>query len=167
MRFPPRRLRSRIIWTTALVSGVAMALMIGTVLLVLTTLTRNSVDTTLKDRLSVISSGIENNTSGPAQALETADDSIDDTTWLFDAQGSQLDGPHARERTQASADSLSRVTEQTGTKRGERVYLAAPVDIQGANGGRGVLVVSQSLEPYETTRIEITVGLVVDWISPA
>lgn len=161
MRFPARRLRSRIIWTTALVSGIAMAAMIGTVLLALTTITRNSVDSTLEDRLSVISSGIESNADGPTQALETPDDAIDDTTWLFDSRGAQLDGPRADKRLQAAADSLANVTQRTNLERGERVYLAAPVSIRGPHASRGVLVVSASLDPYETTRIEIVIGLVV------
>ncbi|MEP6814409.1 MAG: hypothetical protein ABI873_02525, partial [Marmoricola sp.] len=75
MRFPARRLRSRIIWTTALVSGIAMAAMIGTVLLALTALTRNSVSSTLEARLSVLSSAIESDPAGPTRALETPDDS--------------------------------------------------------------------------------------------
>lgn len=161
MRFPARRLRNRIIWTTALVSAIAMTAMIGTTLLALTTLTRNSVDSTLEDRLSVISSGIESDADGPTQALETPDDSIDDTTWLYDARGVQLDGPDSGPRTQAAADSLARVTRRTTMQRRERVYLASPVRIKGPHPTRGVLVVSQSLDPYETTRLQIVIGLVL------
>jgi two-component system OmpR family sensor kinase len=160
MRFPGRRLRSRIIWTTAVVSAIAMAAMVGTVLLVLTTLTRNSVDSTLRDRLSVISSGIQSDAGGPSRALETPDDAIDDTTWLFDSKGAELDGPRAGTRIQAVADSLAHVTKRTLVERRERVYLAAPVSIRGPHPSRGVLIVSESLEPYETTRVQIIVGLV-------
>jgi signal transduction histidine kinase len=161
MRFPGRQLRSRIIWTTAVVSGLAMAAMVGTVVLVLSALTSNSVATTLEDRLSVISSGIEGDTSGPTRALETPDDSIDDTTWLFDSRGVQLDGPHARKRVQAAADSLAEVTRRTSLERGDRAYLAAPVTIHGPKATRGVLVVSQSLAPYEATRNQVIIGLVL------
>ena len=45
--------------------------------------------------------------------------------------------------------------------RNERVFLAAPVEIGGPTPGSGVLVVSRSLEPYEETRTEIIIGLVL------
>ncbi|MEP6815596.1 MAG: HAMP domain-containing sensor histidine kinase, partial [Marmoricola sp.] len=86
---------------------------------------------------------------------------IDDTTWLFDSQGNQIDGPRAGNRVRANADSLARVTVRTSLDRGERVYLAAPVTIHGPRASRGVIVVSESLEPYETTRIQIIVGLIL------
>ena len=49
-RFRRRGLRSRIIWTTALVSALAMGAMIGTVVLALNAVTRSNVDSTLADR---------------------------------------------------------------------------------------------------------------------
>jgi two-component system OmpR family sensor kinase len=161
MRRARRPLRTRIVVTTALVSAIAMAAMVGTVVLVLNTLTHKSVDSSLSDRLSVISSGIENSADGPKEALETPDDSIDDTTWLYDEDGSMLVGPKAKPRTQQVADSLGQVQSRTRIERHERVYLAAPVKIGGPQPGSGVLVVSRSLEPYEQTRTEVIVGLVL------
>jgi two-component system OmpR family sensor kinase len=161
MRRTSRPLRSRIVATTALVSAIAMAAMVGTVVLALNAITHNSVDSALDDRLSVLSSGIENSTGGAAEAFETADDSIDDTTWLFDSKGTLLIGPKASRRTQEVADRLGQVTRKTHEEHRERVYLAAPVEIGGAGPGSGVLVVSESLEPYESTRTEIIVGLVL------
>lgn len=161
MRTPARGLRARIIWTTALVSGIAMAAMIGTVVLALNTLTHKSIDSTLHARLSVLSSGISSSSAGPTRALETPDDSIDDTTWLFDARGEQIDGPHVGDQVQESAQRLARVTRRTGLERRDRVYLAAPVSIHGPHAGAGVLVVSASLKPYEATRTEILFGLVL------
>lgn len=154
-------LRSRIIWTTALVSGVAMAAMIGTVVLALNAVTRSNVDSKLEDRRVVISSSIENDEDGPGRALESPADSIEDSTWLFDPQGQQIEGPQAGERVQAVAEGLRGVERRTSLTRRERVFLAAPVDIRGGpRRGRGVLVVSESLEPYEDTRTELLVGLV-------
>ncbi|MDQ6641413.1 MAG: hypothetical protein M3Y66_02845, partial [Actinomycetota bacterium] len=149
MRFPARRLRTRIIWTTALVSGIAMTVMVGTVLFVLGTLTRNSVDSALNDRMSVMSAAIARDPTGFSQALATPVDSIDDSTWLFDAQGKQLDGPRAGARVEATAKSLAKVSQRTTVQVRELVYLAAPVTINGPHAPRGVLVVSQNLEPYE------------------
>jgi len=159
MRRSRRPLRTRIVVTTFVVSAIAMAAMVGTVVLVLDAITHNAVDSSLDDRLSVISTGIENSTRGPDEALETPDDSIDDTTWLYDDSGTMLIGPKAKPRTQAVADSLGQVTERTQVQRHERVFLAAPVEIGGPTAGKGVLVVSQSLDPYEATRLEIAIGL--------
>ena len=161
MRFPARRLRTRIIWTTALVSGIAMAATVGTVLLVLSSLTQRSLDTTLADRLSVLSAGIESSTGDPARTLETTDDAIDDTTWLFDSRGQQIDGPNASPRVQATVDRLADVTGTTRLQRRDRLYLAAPVTVPGTGPTKGVLVVSASLKPYESTRTEIVVGLIL------
>lgn len=158
MSRPGRRLRSRIIATTALVSALAMAAMIGTVVLALNAIVHNNVDSTLRDRLSVISGSI-NHGGGFAQALEGSDDAIDDSTWLYDASGRQLDGPRAGSTVRTTADGLARVTSRTRVERHDRVYLAGPVTLGGPGTGHGVLVVSESVAPYEETRAEILVGL--------
>jgi two-component system OmpR family sensor kinase len=156
-----RGLRSRIIWTTALVTALAMAAMIGTVMLALNAVTRSNVESTLADRLLVFSTAIETNRSGPASALESPVDSIEDGTWLFGSGGVQLEGPRAGKRVQAVAQSLAHVTRRTETVRRERIFLAAPVNIRGGpDPGPGVLVVSESLEPYQDTRTGILVGLI-------
>jgi two-component system OmpR family sensor kinase len=161
MRGGGRPLRTRIVITTALVSAIAMAAMVGTVVLVLNAITHNTVDSSLNDRMSVLSGGIENAAKGPQEALETPDDSIDDTTWLYDDNGTMLIGPKARPKTQRVADSLGQVTTRTRKEHGERVYLAAPVEIGGPQAGKGVLVVSRSLDPYEETRTQVIIGLVL------
>ncbi len=116
--------------------------MVGTVLLVITVLSDKAVTATLDDRLSVLSAGIETGTGDPSQALATPDDAIDDSTWLYAADGSQLDGPRVAERVQETADSLAGVDRRTRVERRDRVYLAAPVAVRGPGAGRGVLVVS-------------------------
>jgi two-component system OmpR family sensor kinase len=161
MRGAGRPLRTRIVITTALVSAIAMAAMVSTVVLVLNAITHKSVDTSLSEQLSVIASAIENSDAGPEGALEVPDDSIDDTTWLYDQDGAKLIGPRVKARTQAVADELGQVHHRTRVLRHERVFLAAPVQIGGPQRGTGVLVVSRSLEPYEETRTQIIVGLVL------
>ena len=156
-----RGLRSRIIWTTALVSGVAMGAMITTVVLSLNGATRSNVDATLSERFQSTRSAVESGKNSPAQALESPVDSIEDSTWLYDGNGRLIEGPRAGRRVRAVADRLGTVTKKTTIIQHERVYLAAPVTIRGgSNRGPGVLVVSESLEPYESNRTEILIGLI-------
>ncbi|MCZ4498074.1 MAG: hypothetical protein JWQ74_627 [Marmoricola sp.] len=152
-------LRRRILWTTALVSLIAMAAMIGTVVLVLNAIARNNLDSGLEDRLAVVSAAISEDADRPVEALTAPVDSVDQSTWLYGPSGALLDGPRAGARVQAVADRLARVRVTTRADQDERLYLAAPVIAEG--GARvGVLVVSASLEPYESTRTEVLLVLV-------
>jgi signal transduction histidine kinase len=156
-----RGLRSRIIWTTALVSALAMSAMIGTVVLSLNGATRSNVDATLQGRFESTRSAVETGNSSPAEALETSVDSIEDSTWLYDGAGNLIEGPKAGRRVRATADRLGWVAKRTTLTQHERAYLAAPVTIRGGSSpGPGVLVVSESLEPYESNRTEILIGLI-------
>jgi signal transduction histidine kinase len=156
-----RGLRSRIIRTTALVSALAMGAMIGTVVLSLNGATRNNIDATLTDRFQATRSAVENARTTPAEAVESSVDAIEDSTWLYDEDGDLIEGPKAGRRVRAVADRLGTVTKKTTTTQRDRVYLAGPVRIHGgSNPGTGVLVVSESLEPYESNRTEILIGLI-------
>jgi signal transduction histidine kinase len=156
-----RGLRSRIIWTTALVSGLAMGAMIGTVILALDGATNSNVKATLSDRFQATRSAVENGKNTPEQALESSVDSIEDSTWLYDGEGNLIAGPKAGRRVRAVADGLGSVSKRTKLTQNERAYLAGPVAIRDGSGPRpGVLVVSESLEPYESNRTEVLVGLI-------
>jgi two-component system OmpR family sensor kinase len=161
MRFPGRRLRSRIIWTTALASMLAMGAMIGTAILALNAVTRSNVDSTLRERFALDSSNIRDDPRGPQVALDTPIDSVEESTWLFDSSGARILGPRAGRRVQEVVADLSGVSRRTSLTRHERAYLAGPVTINGSDRSPGVLVVSQSLNPYEdtsTTRISVRVS---------
>jgi len=81
MRFlVDRGLRNRIIWTTAMVSALAMSAMIGTVVLSLNGATRSNVNATLSDRFQSTRSAVESGKNTPAQAMESSVDSIEDST---------------------------------------------------------------------------------------
>ncbi|MDX6231353.1 MAG: hypothetical protein QOH68_304, partial [Nocardioidaceae bacterium] len=156
-----RGLRSRIIWTTALVSALAMGAMIGTVLLSLNGATRSNVDATLSARFQTTLSAVESGKNTPAQALESSVDSIEDSTWLYDGDANLVEGPKAGRHVRAVADRLGSVSKKTTITQHERVYLAGPVTIRGGSSpSPGVLVVSESLEPYESNRTEILIGLI-------
>ncbi|MCX6395059.1 MAG: ATP-binding protein [Propionibacteriales bacterium] len=155
-----RGLRTRIIWTTALVAALGMAAMIGTVVLVLNAVIQNDVDSKLDDRLSLISAAVASDPDRPTTALRVPDDSVDSSTWLYAADGTLLEGPKAGAAVQAVADGLAAVSVRTEITRNERVYLAGPLTVRGETSPRGVLVVSESLEPYESTRTEVLFVLV-------
>lgn len=154
-----RRLRTRIVWSTAVIAALAMTAIIATVVLGLAAITRNSVTSTLEDRVGVVSGAVASTGQGPSTAPTSPDDAVDDTTWLYGPDGAEIDGPRAGDRVQDVADSLAQVSSRTQVTRGERVYLAQPVRIGGSAPGTGVLVVSESLEPYESDRTEIVVAL--------
>lgn len=157
MRAPGRTLMSRIVWTTSVVTAVAMGAMIGTVLLVLSRLTDNSIDARLRDQLAAISATVKVAPDGSITALETPDDSIDDTTWVFDAAGNRVEGPSAGPRVTAFVTSLAGVRTTTQATRLERAFLAAPVRVGGTV--RAVVVVETPLKPYEATRDAVLIGL--------
>ncbi|WP_199716095.1 sensor histidine kinase [Aeromicrobium endophyticum] len=153
-------------WSTAIVTAIAMAAVTGTVVLILSALTRNSVDSALDDRIALVTSAVETGPDGSIRPLRIPDDSVDESTWIFDTNGKQLQGPDAGRRVQAAAESLSRVTRRTNTERRERVYLAEPIAASGSGAPNAVVVVSESLEPYESTRTQVValfgvLGLVV------
>lgn len=157
MRAPGRTLQSRIVWTTVLVSAVAMSAMIGTVLLVLQGLTTKNIDRRLTDQASAVATTVVAR-DGSVTAPETPVDSIDDTTWIYDARGRLVEGPRTGARVTQVVESLADVDRRTRVERMERVFLAEPVRIGGSQ--RAVVVVEASLEPYETTRNLVLVGLV-------
>ncbi len=166
MRAPTRSLRRHIVWSTAVVTALAMAAVIGTVVLVLAALTRNSVDSALDDRLALVASAVRSGPEGTVTELEVPDDSVEDSTWLFDPDGLQVQGPKAGRRVQTTAESLAMVTERTSLQNGERRYLAAPITASGSNKAHAVVVVSESLEAFERTRNQVialftALGLIV------
>lgn len=157
MRTPGRTLISRIVWTTLIVSGLAMAAMICTVMLVLAALTENNVDARLHDQLAAVSATVDVAADGKVTALETPDDSIDDTTWIFTSDGTLVEGPRVAKHVTAAATSLSGVREETALDKFERSFLAAPVERDGKVVA--VVVVDERLEPYESTRNVTLAGL--------
>jgi two-component system OmpR family sensor kinase len=158
MRAPGRTLMSRIVWTTTIVSAIAMSAMIGTVLLVLAVLTDNNIDARLNDQVSAIAATVRVGSDGTVTALETPSDRIDDTTWVYRADGSLVEGPRTSKSVTAVAASLADVRTEKEVTQDERTFLAAPVTRNGAV--RAVVVVAASREPYEDTRNAVLLGLV-------
>lgn len=157
MRLPGRTLQSRIVWTTAVVTALAMAAMIGTVMLVLEALNTKNVNRRLTDQVSAVSTTLVMADDGTVTASETPNDSIDDTTWIYDASGRLVEGPRAGARVSRFVESLAEVTTTTRVEKLEHVFLATPVRFEGEI--QAVVVVEASLEPYESTRNAVLIGL--------
>ena len=148
------------VWSTTLVTAIAMIAMVGIVLLVLSALSDSRVATALNDRLDAVSATLVLDKSGNLNELRAADDEIDNSSWVFNNAGKQIAGPKAGKHVQATADSLSAVTARKTIQRRERVYLAAPVTSDGSAKTIAVVVVAESLEPYEATRLAVLIGLI-------
>ncbi len=158
MRLPGRTLQSRIVWTTTVGTALAMLAMLGVVFWVLTSLAKDDAERRIADQAAAVATTIRVAADGTVTAPVTPDRDIDATTWVYDTEGRLLVGPVVRRRTQEVVESLSGVEERTRVERHERVFLALPVQV----GGRpsAVVVVAASLEPYESTRTVVLVGLV-------
>lgn len=158
MRAPGRTLQSRIVWTTAIVSAVAVSAMVGTVLLILSALTTNNIDRRLTDQASAVSTTIVVADDGGISAAETPNDSIDDTSWIYDTSGRLVEGPRTGPALTTVVESLAGVDRRTRVEKLERVFLATPVRIGRTT--QAVVVVEASLEPYESTRNAVLIGLI-------
>ncbi|MCW2782152.1 MAG: hypothetical protein JWR35_2601 [Marmoricola sp.] len=161
MRLPGRTLRARIVWSTALVSAVAMAAMVGAVVVVLGVLTNHNISTALNNQLAAVTATVQFSATGGVSQLATPDDAIDDTTWVFDSHGAQIVGPRVGEHEQTTAVSLASTRARVEIDRRDRAYLAAPITIEKTGKVGAVVVVSASRQPYETSRDIVAAGLVL------
>lgn len=161
MNLRGRTLRAQVVRSTALVSAVAMAAMIAAVVVVLSAVSRNSLDARLYDQLVAVTATLQVQSDGSLVERSTPDDVIDDTTWVFDASGHQVAGPEDSEGRQQTAESLAQVTGRTTIVHHGRRYLAAPVRTTGAKPTKAVVVIAASTEPYNETRAAVLLGLSV------
>lgn len=156
-----RSLRSRIIWSTTLVSAIAMIAAIGTLVLVVVALTQGRVESALDDRFDAVSATLVQGKDGTVSELDTSSDAIVDSAWVFDLTGKEVAGPAAGKHVTEAVNSLSQVTRRTRLHRGEHSYLASPVRDENTGKAMAVVVVAESYEPYEATQLYVIVGLVV------
>ncbi len=151
--------RTRIVWTTAAVTVVAMGLMVLVVVLVVARLTTDRIDASLLDRLAATQSDTARDGHGSLKVARTGAYDVIDTVWVFDAHGTQVSGPDAGARVEDIVNSLSRVTTTTRLQRRDRVYLARPIRLRGEPRPSGVAVASESVRAYEGTQTLLVSGL--------
>ena len=157
----PSSIRTRIVWTTAVVTALAMATMILAVLVVLTRVTQGRIDASLEDRLAATDAAITRRPDGRLRVRDAGADEVIDSVWVFGDDGVQVSGPQAGRRIQATVTSLGRVTRATRIERRDRVYLAEPVRLRGERRASGVAVAAESTKPYEVTQRVLIGGLAV------
>lgn len=161
MRKSPRSLRSRIVWSTTIISAIAMVAMIGTVLLVLNSLLNGRVEASARDRVDAVSATLVQDKNGHLSELETSDDRIDDSVWVFDTTGAQIIGPAAGKNVQAVVNSLSGVATRRTAHHGDHFYRASPVKDEKKGKTIAVVVAAVSYEPYEATQRFVLGGLIL------
>lgn len=138
-----------------------MATMILTVVLVVAHVTKGRVDASLKDRIAATEAATTRRGDGSLQVTNKGADDVIDSVWVFDPDGTQVSGPQAGSRIQATVTSLSKVTRTTRIERRDRVYIAEPIRLRGEGHASGVAVAEESTRPYEDTQAILVGGLVV------
>lgn len=161
MNVRPRSLRARIVWSTAIVSSIAMIVAVGTMVLVVISLTNGRVKASADYRFDTGVATISQEKSGRISLLETPSDVIEDRVWVFDSAGKQLAGPSAGSNVYDVVRSLSGVTKRTEAHRGHFRYAAGPVRNERTGKTFAVVVAAASSEPYENQHTGIFIGLSV------
>lgn len=155
-----RGLRSRMVLSTTLVASIAMAAAIGTMILVVISLTHGRVQTAANDRFDAATAILKQGRSGDIFELSGAADSIQDSVWVFDLGGNQVAGPTAGTHVHAVVVSLSLTTKRQTAHRGEHLYVAGPVKNMDTGKPFAVVVAAESFEPFEATQTAVIIGLI-------
>ena len=152
-------LRRRLVWSSALLSMVALALMGGVVLVIALRLNQGRIQTTLEDRLATTQSRLSLGADGRLRLARADSDDVTTGVWVYDADGVLLSGPPTGEAVMGVVEDLSRTRQETTYRRGERHYLAEPVDLAGGSRRDGIVVVSVSEQAYEQASAVLAGGL--------
>lgn len=99
--------------------------------------------------------------STPGEMTMSSNRSRSRRSWCGWRHCSNGPGPTAGKHVLATVNSLSRVTTKKTFELRERVYLAAPVSNEKTGKTLAVVVVAESLEPYESTRSAVLIGLIL------
>lgn len=160
LRLRPRGFRAQIVASTViLMAAVMIVLMLGTQAL-LEWNTHNDVRRALGDRTEAVLQVVRA-TSKPLDAQSWED--LEPASRIFDEQGRPVGGSiqHAAASKANQLAALARRTGlvQTAEARQNIVLRAAPFHTR--TGEHGVVVVSESSEPYERTELEALVAMIV------
>ena len=156
-----RSVRSRIVWSATTVTALAMAVMVTVVLLVATRLNTERIDSSLKDGIEATTAAITRGPDGRLRVSEAGEDEVRDRVWVFQPDGTLVDGPDAGSRAQVVAESLAHASHTTRLERFDRVYIAVPIRLGRERRAAGVAVASASAQTYESSRDLLAGGLAV------
>jgi two-component system, OmpR family, sensor kinase len=157
-------IRRRIVVPTAIFTALGMLLLTGLVQLILAHVVSRDVDNVLSDRanalLRVITS--KHGSADPTGAAELADRYV----WTFDSSGRLLNGSPIPKTAAGDVREVSTTRTRRAVGGDEFRVLAVPVPQPARPGAPAVVVVGESLSPYETTEVyalvaSLAVGVLV------
>lgn len=150
-------LRRRLVVATALATAAAMLVLTLLVQVVLSRIVSSQIDRVLVNRSEAVVATLSVDATGRLRVRGSDDDALDIGIWIFGSDGSLVEGPD-KGSTGAPADLSTVDNAETVETPTSRLY-ATPVVIDGAKAG--VVVVSEPLDPYETTERYALIASVV------
>lgn len=159
MNIRARGLRARLVWATAILSTIAMAVAVTAMIILTLELTNGRVKAAADYRFDTGVATLSQDKSGEISLFKTPSDVIEDRVWVFDTAGKQVEGPAAGSKIHHVVVSLSDVTKRTEVRRGDYQYVAGPVKNKGTDKTFAVVVAAASSEPYEERHTGIFIGL--------
>lgn len=142
--------------STMAASAITMAVMTTAVYVILSSQQHRSIDSRLADRIDAVKATLRV-VDGRVTKLPTDADTIDDSTWVFDARGRAVAAPLSSARLTSVATSLSSVRQSKTVTINDHVFRADSISLGGTTA---VIVAATSSEPYEESRAIAVVALV-------
>lgn len=159
MNIRPHGLRARLVWATAIMSTMAMAVVITMMIVLVMGFTNGRVTAAADYRFDTGVATLSQDSSDQISLLKTPSDVIEDMVWLFDTAGRQVEGPAAGSKVHDVVLSLSAVTDKITVQRGDYRYVAGPLKNINTGKNFAIVVAAASSEPYEKRYTEIFIGL--------
>jgi signal transduction histidine kinase len=144
-------IRRRIVVPTAIFTALGMLLLTGLVQLILAHVVSKDVDNVLSDRADALLRAItsQRGSADPTNAPELADRYV----WTFDSSGRLLNGSPIPKVAAGDVREVSTTPVRRAVGGDEFRVLAVPVPQPARPGAPAVVVVGESLSPYETTEV--------------
>jgi signal transduction histidine kinase len=146
MAVKPPSLRARMAATALLVSTLTAALLVIGVQVLLARSNDATVHSRLTSRAQAVAATVISDKSG-LRILDQRSSVLDQNVWIFDANGTLVDGNLSQPALDRAVRGLAGVTRTQQLTQGEVTFYALPVE----RGGRQVatVVAAEYLEPYE------------------
>lgn len=144
-------LRARLVTTTTLAAVVTVAVLVVGVQLFLARITARESLGALQDRVAAAATTVRGS-QGHVRVLDVPSDSLDQNLWIYDLNGTRVDGGAPTPVLTRAVGALSRTKgEQSLTVAGRYRVLARPVPAGGRGPAAAVVVAGVDLKPYESS----------------